>query len=241
MAELNRCFNEGRPSQDLARSGVLVRQFDGLSDLDNSHPWMPCPRIGAWCSQFHAQWPTSIINRRARATYFDDEGGMVLDASTAQAYLRCIYPGDGNSMARTCGGGDGDGRSCIPGCAPDGEQCHQEGWDGWGCSYPPPLLEEALRHHERDHTSGENGQFLLNNELILDPSWLSDHLPGAVLAFFHVHEKDDGPHGRACDARARYLRTYRLEGDQVPLLHLDLSSPSQAFQLRSEGLTECSR
>ena len=161
---------------------------------------------------------------------------MILDASTAQSYLRCIYPADGNSMSHTCGGGDGDGRTCIPGCAPDGQQCHQ-GWSGWGCSYPPQRLEEALRQHEEKHT--HPGQTLLNNELILDPSWLSAHLPKAVLAFFHVQESDDGPHGRACDARAHFLRAYGLQGDEVPLLHLDVSSPSQAFHLRSVGPGDC--
>ena len=40
---------------------------------------------------------------------------MVLDASTAAPRVLCIYPWDGNSMAKHCNGNFGDGHSCIPG------------------------------------------------------------------------------------------------------------------------------
>ena len=74
VSELNRRFYAGAPTTSLADAGVLVRQFDQLSDTDAGRPWMPC-RLGTWCGQFHAQWPASIVNKDARSMYYESEGG----------------------------------------------------------------------------------------------------------------------------------------------------------------------
>ena len=100
---------------------------------------------------------------------------MVLDASTAAQRVLCIYPWDGNSMAKHCNGDFGDGQNCIPGCSPVGSQCQKNNM-AWGCSYPPERLDEALRHHSAELAAGTESK---NNEVILDTRWLSEALPGA--------------------------------------------------------------
>jgi hypothetical protein len=56
-----------------------------------------------------------------------------------------IAPHTGNSMApeKVCATPGGDGSSCIPGCYPSGEQCHELG-RLYSCSFPPTMLQQAL-------------------------------------------------------------------------------------------------
>ena len=142
VARLNSQFLNGHPSNDLASTGVLIRQFDSLSDIDHHRSWQPCPmHRHLWCGKFHAQWPASVVNTQMRHTYYVDRSGFVLDASRVAIF--CAYGSDGNSMAHTCGGGYGDGETCIPGCYPTNRQCARMHRD-WTCSWPPSMLREAL-------------------------------------------------------------------------------------------------
>ena len=66
--------------------------------------------------------------------------------SPSHGQIFCTYFGDGNSMARDCDGGFGDGSTCIPGCAPVGQQCLSSTCTcGWDCSYPPDHTADALQ------------------------------------------------------------------------------------------------
>lgn len=73
----------------LSEAGVLVRQFDTLSDHDSGRAWLPCPK-NLWCAQYHAQWPASIINKDIKHMYYHDRGGMVLNPEKIELF--CIYP-----------------------------------------------------------------------------------------------------------------------------------------------------
>lgn len=151
---LNSRFAAGRPSNDLASAGVLVRQLDGLDDgrsNGTSRPWMPCRTRR--CNHYADRWPATLISARAPYTFSSSAAGLVLDPRTTRIY--CAYPGDGNSNLIACdplGGGeqahtlvnvDGEldddfvllshepGR-CVPGCQ-SGKQC-ASGWKY--CDYP---------------------------------------------------------------------------------------------------------
>jgi hypothetical protein len=95
---LNSAFNAGRPSNRMADAGVLVRQFDRLSEIDAGRPWIPCTPA-RWCARYHSMWPSSLINRDVRLLYYPSRGGLVLDASAARFF--CIYYGECVTGGRT--------------------------------------------------------------------------------------------------------------------------------------------
>ena len=95
---LNARFAQGRPSDDIATAGVLIRQFDSLSN--EGKPWLPCRGSGSleWCRKYGDRFPSSIVNQEARKLYYGESGigGFVLSA-TAEYW--CAYP-EGNACAR---------------------------------------------------------------------------------------------------------------------------------------------
>ena len=62
---------------------------------------------------------------------------------------RCCTPSFSplpGSVCVQCDGGFGDGSTCIPGCAPNGQQCLTSPCAcGWDCSYPPEHTADALQ------------------------------------------------------------------------------------------------
>ena len=197
---------------------VLLRQFDRLSDIDSGRPWLPCP-LKAWCGNYHLQWPSSVVNKHVRVLY-QDSGGLVLDSSLVQIF--CTYYTDGNSMARTCGGGPGDGSTCIPGCAPVGHlQCLSVDCNCWDCSFPPTHTREAMQ-------AQLNSGIQRHNELIIDTRTIEQYLPRVVLGFFYFRDEDD----EAAGARRRFLRAYDLHSTDAPLIRVDFGAgPGEVFSL----------
>ena len=164
VQELNAQFRNGRPADNLADAGVLVRQLDGLDDPERT--WLPCPPH-LWCGAIGDRWPTSIINRGAHRLYYEDDsgatvGGFVIRPSVS---IFCAYPEDGNSMdgSKTCTHLGGDGEKCIPGCYPKGQQCQDVGHD-WSCSYPPSRLKQALQAQQN------NGNMARRNNEVRGPA-----------------------------------------------------------------------
>ena len=199
---------------------VLLRQFDRLSDIDRGRPWLPCPR-DVWCGKYHAQWPSSVVNKDVRVLY-QDSGGMVLDSSLVEIF--CTYFGDGNSMARTCGGGPGDGHACIPGCAPVGHQCLVVDCSCWDCSFPSTHTREAL---QAQLTSG----IQRHNELIIDTRTIEQYLPHVVMGFFFFRDEVE----QAAAARRAFLRDYGLHSADAPLVRVDFGAgPGEVFSLYHE-------
>ena len=204
---LNTRFARGHPSNDLTSAGVLIMQFDHLSGWDQGAPWLPCPST-LWCAEYDSIWPSSIISAQVRHVYYrDGRGGFVL-APTAR--VRCIYPGDGNSMGSAQQGGDG--------CASD----FCEGFRDWNCVFPPSQLQRALEAQQRRGTSMEH------NELVLDVSSITPaQLPHSILAFFHM-----GDEAVARALQRRFVQTYGLQDSDCPLLRLNLfDGGGDAFSL----------
>lgn len=210
VALLETRFWAGRPSNVLSEAGVLLRQFDRISELDASAPWLPCSE-SRWCARYRSQWPSSIINSEYRQLYYTDCGGLIIDPLTTDFF--CAYGGDGNSMAHDCGGGPGDGIGCIPGCYPDGQQCQQVGHD-WNCAWPPSMLREAMEAQlARGRPSGSH------NEIVIDTRSIVANLPGAILGFFYEVSSS-----AAVEMRQAFLATYGLSADQVPLVQVNLNA-----------------
>lgn len=230
-ALLNNRFAGGTPSNDIARAGVLVRQFDSLDDP--ARPWLPCPLKGtqSWCAKFSDRWATSIISNRARVLYFETDfnkdnghsgvGGLVL---SPDVQIYCAYADDGNSMdpGKVCRPLGGDGHRCIPGCYPHGEECADVQRE-WMCSYPPTQLREALAAHIR-RGAGKN------NEIVTSTRSVVASLPESIMAFFFLAGGPAGQFRRVSDVRSAFLRDYAWlpEGRRPPLLELNLEHGGRA-------------
>ena len=222
VAALNSQFARGIPSNSLAASGVLIRQFDRLDGGNDAlgdglgevgEPWLPCPST-KWCHKLGDRWATSVINPNAQGLYYKEYGGIVLNTAAVELTLFCAYPEDGNSMAedKLCSKSDGDGSRCLPGCTR--LQCDARRF--WDCSYPPSKLREAL---EMQLTVSRQRGGNRNNELVLDARAYAALLPKAVFGFFFKSNLDRGYVGRVRDA---FARRYGIEPAQLPLMRLDL-------------------
>ena len=131
----------------------------------------------------------------------------------------------GNSMdpAKVCNPPGGDGVTCIPGCYPPGQQCHEVGHD-WTCSFPPERLKDALMHQQR-RDSYKNR----NNEMIVDIQSIQSRLPDSILAFWRKPNTYADAVQQVVDARANFLQRYGLTVDDgPPLLALDLKGGGDA-------------
>ena len=206
-----------KSGSDLAGGGVLVRQFDTLSNIDDGKPWQPCSPT-RWCSKFHSQWPASVINSKVRKLYYPHEGGFVFDTTLVDIF--CMYPGDGDSMSNTCGGGPG-GKDCVPGChTPMFPGCSA---DYWKCTYPPTRLREGLESQlvrRRDS----------HNEFVIDTRSIKANLPRVIRALFYIQDR-----ARASNARLEFLREFELsEKKGPPLVRISLGAPTgHVFTLAS--------
>lgn len=114
-------------------------------------------------------------------------GGLILSPLTSRLF--CAYPVDGNSLNHNCPTLGGDGRSCIPGCYPAGQQCQDvvdaQPWLIYaGCSYPPERLADALRKQQAPELALSDDGAADNNEVVVDLSSYLPHLPEAIEAFF---------------------------------------------------------
>ena len=210
---LNRRFAAGRPSGSIAKSGVLVRQFE--RETSNERPWLPCG--AAWCATIADRLACTIINDDLRNLFYDAGtvgAGLVLAPS---ARLYCAYPEDGNSVAKTCEPLGGDGASCIPGCYPAGETCPEVAHD-WQCSFPPEALRDALQAQMGRRSYKER-----NNEIIVDAGAFKAALPHAVEGFFFLRGASGADQQWARKAHADFLDEFDLEAEEgPPLMELDL-------------------
>lgn len=131
---LNKRFREGVPSNDLAKAGILVHQFDSVDDPNpTGSPWQP----GAGKPEYGDRLSASLINKNMRA---DERGNVpIYSFSTAGLILsphhnrmNCGYPYDVGSLGRACWGAPG----CTPGCTSDqGDVWCARGHDEWPCAW----------------------------------------------------------------------------------------------------------
>ena len=223
VRQINERFWNGKPSNDLAEAGLLVRQFDGLDDMDHGKRWLPCPK-GAWCGGLRDRWAATIINKDVNALYYgtDSVGGLILEADVVK--LNCAYPEDGNSMApsKICGTIGGDGTTCIPGCSPVGEQCHEVG-HLYSCSFPPHKLKDALEGQKTLHGAHDTHGGYRNNEVVVDLIDFTERLPAGIAGFFFMknneHDKQE-----IQKAHRDFISQYKFPRQAAPpLMSLDLN------------------
>ena len=148
VEQLNTRFASGRPSNDLASAGVLVRQFDGLEN--QARPWEPCTP-GQWCYVYSDRFATTLVNRKQPLLYSRTAGGFVLNAAVAR--VLCAYNADGGSQSKQCRP-PGVSEDCTPGCA---RSC-TELRDFRGCSWPPDQFEQMMEQQNLLHAGGGHNE-----------------------------------------------------------------------------------
>ena len=204
---INARFIAGRPTNDLASAGVLVRTIDGLEDP--VQPWMPCASGEKWlamCSRFNNRFPTSLLWPGHTEIYRgSDQGGFVLRSTEAR--VQCAYHADGTTMSKKDN--------------PCPEFCTAPGAKFWRCAWPPTALHQMMENQKPDS----------HNEVVLDSSTWVEHLPRTIEAFFAVRwgEAMYGPprffirpeKQRISQLHRDYLELYGLTHELVPLLLYD--------------------
>jgi hypothetical protein len=220
-AALNERFWSGSPSSNLRDAGVLLRQFDGQSDLDGGSPWRPCPTT-SWCAQHENFWPSSVINRFVRRLYYQDRAGFALDPQLVT--MLCVCQNDCNSNSQARGRRGCASRRC---CDDDVQHCaarntlHEEWFHhiDHDCSYPPEDLQEALAAQLKRGVP-------MHNEVVLDNLRIDEHLPSVVLAFFFMSEAS---REAATTMHRRFLDAYGVSDAYCPLVRLDLYGEGDPF------------
>ena len=190
--QINRWWKSGKPSDAVAESGVLVRQFDALSKTGRA--WEPCA-AGLWCDQLAHIWPSTLINKNHNPNLYrgDNEAGLVLAPPPVNRFF-CIYPRDGNSMGH------------LQGCQ---RQCTLPR-DVFDCSFPPGQLRAALEVNE-----AAKGKY---NEVVVDALHMKAQLPHSILGIFFA---SDFTREKAESIHRQFLEAYRMGAAQFPLLRLD--------------------
>ena len=222
VAHLNQQFAQGSQGSNLhagmtlSQAGVFLRQFDKLSALMNMQPWLPCPQ-DQWCAKNRHHWAASIVNPDARELYQHQgyESGMILNPDWLK--LNCLYVLDGNSMGRPDCNGPGDGKTCIPGCYPEGEQCPEVG-HYWVCAVPPNHLADVMRTRMMYNLKG-------HNEIVIDLNNLQ--MPEAILGWFYIPGGDRSP---LVQIRNAFVQQYSLDPNSTPVVSLALGR-EEPFQL----------
>ena len=209
---LNERFWSGRPASNLSDAGVLVRQFDGQSDLDGGRPWIACPASG-WCHQHEQFWSSSVINGQVRHLYYEDSAGFVLEPDAVTVLCACQADCNSNSQER-----GRRGCNAVPCCDYPEPRCipHHVDHD---CSYPPDDLWEAFSAQVRRGVPS-------HNEIVLDNLEAQKRLPYVIMAFFFMSAQSRGP---ATTFHRAFLDTYKLADWQCPLLQLDLHGDGDPF------------
>ena len=154
--QINIRFNEGGPTADIAKAGVLVHTFDDITD--SVHPWLPCPET-RWCGRLRDRFAASLIYPPLRDVYSKGDGGFVVNPKHAK--VLCSYHGDGHSMAKSCDR-PGVSKDCVPGCGGGYEQCEVVEKTSWCtcpqgdflCAWRPNELEQMMRQQQSESPNG---------------------------------------------------------------------------------------
>ena len=214
LARINTRFAQAEPSNDLDLCGVLVHNFDEISN--QLTPWRPC-RFGGCALKFSDRFPCSIIYPTNVHMYKPTAGGFVVAPGAAQ--VLCSYSRDGLTMtgSKTCP--LPTPRYCIPGCgwAPY-EWCPQA--KPWRCAWPPDKLDQMLTKHQQNPH--------VHNEVVLEARAWSEQLPRTIEAVWFFEQGEAGAeHDRGIlskarayveDVHERFLDEFELSSSDVPLL-----------------------
>ena len=140
--------------------------------------------------------------------------GFVLTPPPVNRF-HCIYPSDANSM----GAIEKEAKGHIPAAHACGETCRPP--DMRGCSFPPEMLETALRANAN---FGFDSRFKYN-EVIVDAERMKASLPHSLMGIFYM---DEATRELATDIHAHFLATFKLDAAAFPLMHLSLTDGFRA-------------
>jgi len=94
MEKLSSLYENGKPSNHLAQTGLTLHCFDQTEDPQQM--WKPC--TAGYCSQFKDWWSGSIVNTKQHNTY----GGSGIILSPAWTKLLCSHWADMGTMENGC-------------------------------------------------------------------------------------------------------------------------------------------
>lgn len=154
--EINGRFENGLPTDDMERAGLLVHTFDDMADT--VYPWRPCAE-GRWCGGLRDRMAATLIRAAFPDVYTKGDGGFVIRSSIAK--VLCSYHGDGHSMAKTCSP-PGLSERCTPGCPGSYQRCDTvvaTTWcdcprTGYLCAWRPNQLEQMMNEQEEEDPNG---------------------------------------------------------------------------------------
>ena len=210
VAQLNRWYEKGHPSNRVASAGVLVHAHDNTERLGTGNLAQPS---GGQFSQF---WATSLVNMQMPALY-QYNCGIVLDPQYVK--LLCSFYMDFTSWTEGCN--RTNLAQLTPGASEDGGR-KVANW-ARNSPYPPESMQNQQTASFR------------YNEVLVNSTAYRESLPGSVAGVFYVHRADDpGDPECAMAAHSALVELYGLKPEDVLLLrHTPRASP--AFILHSEA------
>ncbi|KAF4661876.1 hypothetical protein FOL47_006508 [Perkinsus chesapeaki] len=185
---LNKRFNEGGPTSDLSKAGVLMHQWDGLGAEDYDQSWRPYTPEECSNSSSHANCQYSdrisclLINNDVRnpgdgriPLYTYTRGGTVEDPDFTE--VTCAYSEDGGTMDRSNAG-------C--GCHSGDDQC--EAWgDNNSCALEGPVADLSVCWWgPNDLQNMMENQKGVYNEVVISSATYLKNLPESIQAFFFI-------------------------------------------------------
>ena len=214
---INRRYNafvEG--SSRLEDAGVLVHGIDFTEDPDR--PWAVCPTSSSDCGFLSDRMSASLIWKVKGTAAFSGGGGVILNPNATR--LLCIYGGDGGTRGKTCSPPGASDR-CLPGCVASYRDawCDASGARSSWCDGHP------WRPSELGTFVALDGGSAIYNEAIVDGFYWNAHLPHSIEALI-------GSPGDPAAVRLheRFLRTYRLTAEDVPLVIFEKDKPDCPFR-----------
>ena len=210
---LNDRFLRGVPSNNVRLAGVFVHQNDAESNWEG---W------GTHENGYGDRMAGSVVNVQMPYTFSTSAIGYVLRPTQVAGAIRCSYALDGNSMGSYNGGCSGGGRDS----GFDGEAgleammqqsaTHRDSWCPAGCGCAWGVTEED-----------RNG--CRYNEIVFDGNLWAARLPHFIEAIFlpingEVKTWEGGSRDFARDVRDRFVRTYGLSAQSVPVVTYDLEA-----------------
>ena len=224
MDALNRRYQAGHPSTDLAKAGLILHSFDELDDPNE--PWVPIFRTDpdhgisgsgggvttkAMSDRICASLVWAGLRGELRKHIFYQSlpwslaAGFVL--SPGDNLLNCAYGGDGGTNRRQCSP-PGLSWTCVPGCGP--AWCDEQ--RGGQCSTRLEGLAGLLEYQ------GQGGERTGPNELVFDQRTFEERLPHSVEAIWWDPERSGG--GRERAIHQRFCQRFGLRPEQVPFVRL---------------------
>ena len=208
VAQLNRWYEKGHPSNQVESAGLLVHAHDNTERVGVGKLAFPS---GAQFNQF---WATSLVNSEMPALY-QYNCGIVLDPKYVQ--LLCSVYMDFTSW------NDGCNRTNLAQLLPGNTWARDT-------PFPPAMFENMLNAS----LGLQNGGYRYN-EVLVNSTAYRENLPGSVAGVFYVHRADDpGDPECAFAAHSALVELYGLKPEDVLLLrHTPRATP--AFVMHAEA------